>query len=157
MKISFFNCVAVVIGLATILMLAKIFFTRLEPPPRIIPDMVSRPGVMYPQLPPPEAVPHESSPASQDEALDAAVLFARHCAACHGADGTGRSYVAAQPGMPEVNDLTATAVSPDELYRTLSNGRGAMPAHQTRLSEQARHRLIQYILHHLHQPCDATP
>lgn len=138
------------LAVAALLALTKILYEGAEPPERLIGDMVQQ-ELPPPLPPPPGAVPHESSPARR-HAADAALLFARHCAACHGANGTGQSYVASQPAMPEVNDLTATEVTPDELYRTLSEGRGAMPAHARRLSEEERRELIRYITHTLHAP-----
>lgn len=132
---------------ALLLVFISIVHEGAEPPGHLIYDMVP-PQQPPPRPAPPSAVQHESSPALPRED-EAALIFARHCAACHGASGTGRSYVAAQPGMPEVNDLTVPGVTPEELFRTLSEGRGAMPAHAERLSEQARRELIRYITHTL--------
>lgn len=127
---------------------AKVAF---GPPARLIDDMAQPMGRGVLSFPP-GAVPHESSRALQRQKTDAPTLFEWRCAACHGADGTGKSYVAAQPGMPEVNDLTTGIVTPDELYRILTEGRGAMPPHADRLSEEERRSLIYYITHTLHRP-----
>lgn len=140
-----------VLAAAALLLFSKIRLESVEPPARIIPDM-TLPSTSAPQAPPPGIVPHSSSPALKQTETDAPTLFAQRCAACHGANGNGQSYVAAQQGMPEVNDLTTGTVTPEELYRTLTEGRGAMPAHGERLSEQARRELIQYIQTTLHQP-----
>ena len=138
---------AAVVGAAAAVVAVQILCEQVEPPERVITDMVHREA--RPALPPPPgAVPHICTPRRTPQ-TDAPALFARHCAACHGADGTGRSYVATRPGMPEVNDLTASEVSPEELSRTLTEGRGAMPAHADRLTEQERNNLIHYILHTL--------
>ena len=142
MKYAFTTCLAV----AALLALMKILYEKMEPMPRLIPDMVQQTHP-DPLPPPPGVVPHESSPARAPEPPEQ--LFARRCAACHGESGTGQSYVASQAGMPEVNDLTSTTVTPEELYRTLSEGRGAMPAHAERLSEAERRKLIDYITHTL--------
>lgn len=147
MKYALTICAAVAAGAA----LTRMLYEGVEPPGRWIDDMTQQ-EMPPPQAPPPGAVPHESSPALRRAGGGGALLFSRHCAACHGAGGTGQSYVAAQPGMPEVNDLTVTDVTPDELYRTLSEGRGAMPAHAGRLSEAERRELIRYITHTLHGP-----
>lgn len=142
MKYVLTTCLAV----AVLLALLKILYENTEPLPRLIPDM-TLPDAPAPLPPPPGAVAHESTPVRTPEAPE--LLFVRRCAACHGVDGTGQSYVAAQAGMPEVNDLTSTTVTPEELYRTLSEGRGAMPAHAERLSEAERRKLIDYITHTL--------
>lgn len=150
MKTSYYTLLACAAGAAA-LALAKIWWEPLEPPGRLVQEM-TQPVGPAPQAPPAGAVPHCSSPALRRTSPEAPELFARHCAACHGAAGTGKSYVAAQPGMPEVNDLTASNVTPDELLRTLTEGRGAMPAHGDRLSEEARRALIQYIINTLQIP-----
>lgn len=148
MKYTALTCLIV----AALLIGVKILYERLEPPPRLIHDM-TLPTEERATLPPPAGtVPLMSSPALPSAQKEAAELFALHCAACHDAKGTGQSYVAAQPGMPEVNDLTVSDVTLEELYRTLSDGRGAMPAHADRLSEEERRRLIHYITHTLRQP-----
>lgn len=147
MKYALTTCLAVV----ALLVLTKILYEGVEPPSRWIDDMTQQ-EMPQPRPLPPGAVPLECSPALQRAEEDAALLFSRHCAACHGASGTGQSYVAAQPDMPEVNDLTVTDVTPEELYRTLSEGRGAMPAHAERLSDDDRRKLILYITHTLHRP-----
>lgn len=135
---------------ALALWVGRILYPGAEPPPRLVQDMAQRP------LPPRfAAMPAGAVPFAADDSLPSEssgeALFLLHCAACHGADGSGRSFVAQQPGMPDVSDLTSTASSPDELFRTLSQGRGAMPAFASRLSEAKRRLLIPYITT-LHRP-----
>lgn len=125
------------------LWLWKITYAGAAPPPRLIHDMSTRPE--YPmQAPPPGAVPY--MPTEQSSGEDAAELFSLHCAACHGVGGNGKSYVAAQPGMPDVGDLTAPSSTPEERASILAEGRGAMPAFEKRLTTDQRNRLIDYIL-----------
>ena len=73
-------------------------------------------------------------------------LFAIHCAHCHGADGSGRSYTAAQPGMPAVGNLQTTERPATELRQIMEEGRGAMPVFQRRLLPADKDNIHQYIL-----------
>lgn len=150
MKYALIICFAAVAGLLA-LSAVRLLRESSEPFGRIIPDMAVDATRYVSVAPPPGVVPHDSSPTLQRAAVAPETLFERHCAACHGKRGDGCSYVAAQPGMPEVNDLTTSAVTPDEMFQTLTEGRGAMPAHKTRLSDSERRSLILYIRTHLHQ------
>lgn len=122
-----------------------------EPLPRLVQDMVHHP--QRPHLAPPaEVVPYAADTPPPPPSADAGrELFLQRCAMCHGAAGTGSSFVAQQPGMPDVSNLTTTDAAPQELYQTLTEGRGAMPAFGKRLSDTQRQSLIQYIST-LHQP-----
>lgn len=110
------------------------------PPAPLVPDMVAQPRPTY-APPPPASVPFDTGA----PAPEAAELYRRSCAACHGGDATGRSYVTQQEGMPQVADLTASTSTEDEQLDILANGRGAMPAFARRLSETQRKLLIHYI------------
>lgn len=97
--------------------------------PPAVSDMNERPAP--PLAPPPGAVSFgEESPAESG-----AVLFERHCAVCHGLDGSGKSYVASIEGMPGVADLrTLGQRDEEELLQSLREGKGgAMPAFGLRL------------------------
>ena len=135
---------------AASLWLWKITSSGAEPPARLIRDMELPTG--RPHLPPPPgAVPFDSPAAEAAPEPNGAALFSRYCATCHGEDGSGQSFVASQPGMPDVSNLTQTDSTADELYRTLSEGRGAMPSFGSRLSEAERRQLILF-LQTLHRP-----
>lgn len=130
----------------------RITSAHAEPLPRLIQDMAEQPGRLKRLPPPPEgAVPFCTPGGEELRQADGGEIYLRCCAACHGAEGTGESYVASQPGMPDVSDLTRTDLSPEELYHTLTSGRGAMPAFGVRLSEHSRRQLLQYITTTLHK------
>lgn len=74
-----------------------------------------------------------------------AELFARHCAHCHGTNGSGQSYVSRYAGMPSVGNLQTSERSAQELHHILRDGRGAMPAFGQRLQNTDRNRLIDFI------------
>lgn len=146
MKYIIFLLVAALFALAA----GKILLVQATPPPRIIRDMADAP-VSRTASPPQGLVPFAPGGAAPEPLpAQGESLFALYCAACHGADGAGKSYVASRPGMPEVSNLTTTDSSEEELLNTLTNGRGAMPAFCTRLPESARQALLHYIrsLHH---------
>lgn len=128
----------------------KILHEGSEPLSPLVQDMVHQP-MRQPSLPPPPGAVPFNSGASALPPPSGEALFLQHCAVCHGVGGTGQSYVAQQTGMPEISDLSATASTPAELARTLTEGRGSMPAFGTRLSEEKRQLLLQYI-QTLHQP-----
>ena len=134
-------CVTMILGVSA-LWLWKVMHEDTEPPPRLIQDMAQPPERPH-SSPPPGAIPLGGIP--KDEATEGKELFLLHCAACHGAKGTGKSYVSQQPGMPEISDLTASDSTPEEQLRTLAEGKGAMPAFGTRLSEATRQQLILYL------------
>lgn len=134
-------CVTMILGVGA-LWLWKVMNESAEPPPRLISDMVHPPERPH-SPPPPGVIPFGGAP--EGTAEEGSALFLLHCAACHGAGGTGKSYVAQQPGMPEISDLTASDSTPEEQLRILSEGKGAMPAFGSRLSEAARQQLILYL------------
>ena len=53
-------------------------------------------------------------------APDGATLFANHCAACHGSDGTNGSSPDLSREIPELDDAA--------LENLITNGKGSMPA-----------------------------
>ncbi len=130
-------------GLALLLWRSLFDFEGL--PERLMKDMTTRP---IPAPPLPGRVPYE---ADAPPMADATVLFAIHCAHCHGEDGSGRSYVAAQPGMPDVSDLRSNPAPAARKHQSLVEGRGAMPAFGRRLPAPALETLYQHILKlHVH-------
>lgn len=138
---SYLVIVTMLVGV-TALWLVKILYEGVEPPARLVQDMVQKPERPH-REPPPGAVPFGHT--SKEPELSGQELFLRHCATCHGENGMGKSFVAQQPGMPDVSDLTSSTATEDEQLRILTQGRGAMPAFGTRLSAPQRHLLIRYI------------
>ncbi len=139
MKVSVLFVALVAVAALALLFWRAVFDTAALPP-RLMSDMVARPaeGACLPGRVPfePEGCPVEDGPA----------LFAAHCAHCHGADGSGRSYVAARPGMPDVSDLRLNPAPDAQKRASLSEGRGAMPAFGRRLRPSAIEALHLYIL-----------
>lgn len=62
----------------------------------------------------------DTSSGATDGATDGATLFANHCAACHGSDGTNGSSPDLSVEVPALDDA--------ELEQLITNGKGSMPA-----------------------------
>lgn len=109
-------------------------------PPRLFPNMEERADASLP--PPPGIVPYGRNETSTP---DGAALFQQHCAQCHGAEGRADSFVARQPGMPAVGDLTRPLYPLDRQAAILRQGQGAMPAFGSRLSQAQQKALLQLL------------
>lgn len=138
---SYLICATLLMG-AMALWLWKLLHPEAPPPPRLVQDMVLTPEPGW-LPPPPGAIPYSSS--VRPPRRSGEELYLLHCATCHGADGSGQSFVASQAGMPEVGNLITTTTTPDERERILADGRGAMPAFESRLNKEARRGILQYI------------
>ncbi len=68
-------------------------------------------------------------------------LYAANCSPCHGEDGAGE-----QLGSADFTDLREMAgLAPRDLYLTITQGRGSMPAWQSLLSQDQRWAVIDYL------------
>jgi mono/diheme cytochrome c family protein len=72
-------------------------------------------------------------------APDGAAIFAARCAGCHGGDGGGGSG-------PQLSEGHAVAAYPDaaDEISLVSNGRGAMPAWEGRLTSEEIAAVVEY-------------
>jgi mono/diheme cytochrome c family protein len=69
-----------------------------------------------------------------------AAIYAEHCASCHQADGQGQDDYPALAGSAFV-----TADDPAQVIETVLHGRGAMPAFEDTLANQAIAAVVSYI------------
>jgi mono/diheme cytochrome c family protein len=68
-------------------------------------------------------------------------IYQESCAACHGLDGSGEVL-----GSADFTDLRQMdELAPRDLYLTITQGRGSMPAWQARLSQDERWAVIDYL------------
>lgn len=78
---------------------------------------------------------------------DAATLFNRKCASCHGKDG--RSKTMKSKLRYHARDLTdanwQNEVSDERLFNSISNGKGKMPSFKKSLSESDIDGLVSYV------------
>jgi cbb3-type cytochrome c oxidase subunit III len=77
---------------------------------------------------------------------DAATLFAKNCATCHGKDGQARTFKAKFNHARNLTDAEwQTSVTDERLFNSISNGRGHMPAWGKKLSETEINSLVTYV------------
>jgi len=68
-------------------------------------------------------------------------IFTANCAPCHGPDGKG-----VVPGTPDFTDISwAVNQDPSALYQVVTEGKGAMPSWQSRLSPDERWAAVSYV------------
>ena len=79
-----------------------------------------------------------TSPEVIDEGSE---LFATNCSPCHGADGAGEQLGSAD----FTNSREMSGLAPRDLYLTITQGRGSMPAWQSLLSQDERWAVIDYL------------
>lgn len=79
-------------------------------------------------------------------AADAASIYRRQCASCHGRDGRGRTRKGRQTNA---RDMTPASwqddVSDERLFNSISNGRNKMPAFGKKISENDIDALVAYV------------
>ncbi len=68
-------------------------------------------------------------------------IFSDHCAMCHGTDATGGG----EGGPPSLVGPHACSLTDEQLFATISDGRGGMPRWAGQLSEQERRDVIAYL------------
>ena len=77
---------------------------------------------------------------------NAADLFKKNCARCHGRDGRANGLKAKATGT---RNLTAAKwqdrVSDERIFNSISNGKGKMPAYGKKLSEAEIDSLVTYV------------
>ena len=77
---------------------------------------------------------------------DAAALYDKKCATCHGKDGRAKTFKAR---FKPVRDLTDAAwqaeVSDERLFNSITAGRGKMPAFGKKLSKEQIESLVAYV------------
>lgn len=84
---------------------------------------------------------------SAQQPNDAASLFSKTCASCHGATGTPSAAMKTSMGVPDLAVAATLASVPDSVLRaTVANGKGRMmPSYKTRLTPEQIAALVGYI------------
>lgn len=72
---------------------------------------------------------------------DAAALYGKRCASCHGKDGTPTT-MGQRLGTPP---LASTKLSEEQVAAVISDGRGKMPGFKGRLGEEEIAALAKYV------------
>jgi mono/diheme cytochrome c family protein len=75
-------------------------------------------------------------------------LYDQHCSSCHGGDGSGKLL-----GSADFTDLRQMDnLAPRDLYLTVTQGRGSMPAWQSVLNQDERWEVIDYVRTFTYEP-----
>jgi mono/diheme cytochrome c family protein len=81
--------------------------------------------------------------------MDAAKLWHKRCATCHGTDGTGSAMMAKSFGIaPELLDLTKTStreMSDEAVIEVIRRGRGKMPGMSNLVYHKNQLELLNYL------------
>ena len=73
--------------------------------------------------------------AAANRPFDAAAVFAKSCASCHGADGKGQTAKGKRLNATNFTDANWKAKATDaKNVKTITNGKGAMPGYKKTLS-----------------------
>jgi mono/diheme cytochrome c family protein len=76
-----------------------------------------------------------------------AALYAKHCAACHGASGKGNGKAACDldPRPTDLTDKSVARMSDAQLFRTITNGRKPMPSFRKLMTDEERWHVVNFI------------
>ena len=79
-------------------------------------------------------------------AQNAAPLYTKHCASCHGKDGRSKTI---KGKMKHARDLTdrewQDKVSDERIFNSINNGKGKMPGYAKKLSDEQIESLATYV------------
>jgi mono/diheme cytochrome c family protein len=76
-------------------------------------------------------------------AADAGVLWAQHCASCHGKDGSGNTTMGKKLGVK--NYTKEQGFSDAEAANVIKNGKGKMKGYKDKLSDADVQALVAYV------------
>jgi len=85
-----------------------------------------------------------STPAGEPVAqgnIDAGALYAKNCARCHGANGSGKD----SRGRNLTSAKWQESVSDERIFNSIANGRERMPAFGKKLSDAQIEALVAYV------------
>ena len=103
-------------------------------------------GVCFACLPGLAARSANDNKAARRGGRDAAAIYAKSCATCHGKDGRAKTFKAKFNDARNLTDAAWQAdVSDERLYNSISNGRGKMPAFGRKLSEAEINALVAHV------------
>jgi cytochrome c553 len=86
-------------------------------------------------------------PASEKMLRFAKATYEIYCDGCHGPAGDGKGTIALKFSVPAINigAPSVQAQTDGELFWKISNGKGAMPAWKSLLSDEDRWRLVAFV------------
>lgn len=84
--------------------------------------------------------------ARAQQPTDAAAVYARECASCHGPKGTPNAAMGRAMGIPNLAAASEAAVPDSVLRNAILNGKGrGMPAYKARLKSEEVAALVAYL------------
>ena len=79
-------------------------------------------------------------------AFDAASLYDKKCAECHGKDGRSHTFRGKHSHSRDLTDAQwQDQVTDERIYNSISNGKGKMPAFSKKLSESDINSLVTFV------------
>lgn len=83
---------------------------------------------------------------SQQNELNASILFEKHCDTCHGKDGRAKTFKAKFNHARNLTDPKwQVEVTDERIFNSISNGKGKMPAWGKKLSDAQINALVAYV------------
>ncbi|MGB9180555.1 MAG: cytochrome c [Pyrinomonadaceae bacterium] len=91
--------------------------------------------------------PQRRSSGNRSLSKSADSLFKQNCARCHGADGRGETAIGKIMNTPDMTDADwwQKRGNTPALVRTVTNGKGGMPAFKKKLTRQEINSLVSYV------------
>jgi mono/diheme cytochrome c family protein len=78
-------------------------------------------------------------------AADGAAVYKAKCASCHGPDGKGETSIGKSMKLKSLASAEVQKTSDADLTKTISDGKGKMPAYKAKLSPDEIKALVAYI------------
>jgi cytochrome c6 len=77
---------------------------------------------------------------------DVQVVYAKHCATCHGKDGRAKTFKAKLNSARNLTDPKwQESVTDERIFNSIANGRGKMPSFNKKLSDDDIEKLAAYV------------
>lgn len=87
-----------------------------------------------------------SNSSATSKPISVAAIYVRRCASCHGRDGRARTFKAKFNDARDLTNLKwQESVSDEQIYNSIMNGRGKMPAFGKKLTEAQVDAMIVYV------------
>ncbi len=80
-----------------------------------------------------------------DDEVRGKMIFARHCAGCHGPEGKGDGYMMLGPDPANLTKPSTAQKSDTALLQTIHEGKPNMPSWKRRLSDEESRAVLAYI------------
>ena len=76
---------------------------------------------------------------------DAAAIYKRQCAGCHGPDAKGQTAVGKNLKVPDLTSAAAQHLTDSQLFDDIAKGKGKMPAYENNLGHDRIQELVAYL------------